>query len=424
MNPSCYAVEGLSYLHCPKAPLDHFQCYSGAFPMFQKRSVTLQDQFERKDTTVVKPETFCNPVSKGDSAIFDLGAHLKCYTIKDTTTKPAQARFVSRTVKVKNQFGLRDLKVTSVATVCLPTQKDDLAAPLALDHFKCYKASGEKPSLSVILTDQFGTEQAAVVKPVSLCNPVAKTVQGSTIPIGDPTAHLVCYQIKAPRFTARTVTAKDQFGTESVKVKKPVTLCVPSEKIESPEVDQFPTSKGQITIHWPDGTDEQVPVSGPTTVKVDVSALGDTDRDRLEQVPTEIVNMMLVGDTKFGPIVVGVRDPARSPFRPSVGEIEESKNKTRKTLDLPPFTPAGSATSFFDVFFEVKFPDLGLRLHNDGDHPLHMDSLITHKPPAADETYQRQSSTPIVLFDENENAIPVTIGACEHTPNPSAGTGQ
>lgn len=188
---------------------------------------------------------------------------------------------------------------------------------------------------------------------------------------------------------------------------------------ESPaEVDFFPNSKAEVTINTPFGPDT-VELTGPTTVIVDIGNVADTDGDGREQVQTEIVQMELTGtSTLLGPVTVRLRDPNKHPFQRSTGEIEETINNTPGVLDIPPFTATGTAESFFDVFFEVEVPDAppGLMLlHN--DIPKHMETTITHKPPAEGETYESPEEIP--LIDEAENDTGVRIGETFHIPNPS-----
>ena len=97
-----------------------------------------------------------------------------------------------------------------------------------LDHFKCYKAKGEAPNVAVNLEDQFGVEPGVLVKkPELFCNPVDTNREG----IRNPAAHLTCYKIKADG-EKRDVVATNQFGEQTLEVKKPTLLCVPSEKVD------------------------------------------------------------------------------------------------------------------------------------------------------------------------------------------------
>jgi Laminin G domain. len=99
-------------------------------------------------------------------------------------------------------------------------------ASTVLDHFKCYKAEGNPLNMAVDLQDQFGVESGVLVQePQLFCNPVDKNGEG----IRNPAAHLTCYKIKADR-EKRDVVATNQFGEQSLEVKKPELLCVPSGK--------------------------------------------------------------------------------------------------------------------------------------------------------------------------------------------------
>ncbi len=229
-NPNCYAVQGLPHKHCPKAPPDHFKCYRAKFPKFQRREVTLLDQFGQGQSVVLKPLYFCNPASKNAEPLYQEAAHLTCYATRPKGAK--RNREPTHTVVVRNQFGEETVKIKPIhdeRLLCLPSKKDDLPQPVAADHFKCY--AGKFPKFTerkVSLVDQFGTEQATVRRPAFLCNPVSKNGEG----INDRLNHLKCYKLK-PQRTPRTVTVTNQFvDAASVTTKKSDLLCVPSSKTE------------------------------------------------------------------------------------------------------------------------------------------------------------------------------------------------
>jgi hypothetical protein len=97
-----------------------------------------------------------------------------------------------------------------------------------LDHFLCYKAKGDSVDVTVSLQDQFGGKPGVLVEePELFCNPVDKNDEG----ISDATAHLTCYKIKEGD-KKQQVRIENQFGEQTLKVKKPTLLCVPSKKIE------------------------------------------------------------------------------------------------------------------------------------------------------------------------------------------------
>jgi len=75
------------------------------------------------------------------------------------------------------------------------------------------------------LADAFGTSTVTVKKPQTLCD--ATGVDGA--PIQDPNAALVCYRTKDPvRFTPRDVAVTNAFGAETLTAVKATSVCVPS----------------------------------------------------------------------------------------------------------------------------------------------------------------------------------------------------
>lgn len=95
-------------------------------------------------------------------------------------------------------------------------------------HYQCYKVVGQSPPAVVRLLDQFGTSPSVrVLQPVSLCAPVGKNGQ----PITDERTHLVCFADSGVRPPNRTVRTTNQFGSQTLRVTTPATLCVPSLKL-------------------------------------------------------------------------------------------------------------------------------------------------------------------------------------------------
>jgi len=235
--------------------LDHFTCYTVAatkgslkFPgIANPPGISLVDQFGSAQVAVRKlQKLLCAPTDKNgeDPTAPTHPEHLKLYQIKNPV------RPVLRTsIKIVDQFNPTGLFVNARGSSHLlaPAAKSltgptPLPTPAAFvtDHFECYDIRVTRntpkfvPQVGVSLGDQFGTMTVDVKKPVSLCNPVDK--QGE-----DPTApshidHLVCYKIK------RTDTVKfvpivgvfveDQFGSETLDVKRPASLCIPA--LENP----------------------------------------------------------------------------------------------------------------------------------------------------------------------------------------------
>ena len=114
------------------------------------------------------------------------------------------------------------------------------------DHFKCYDVRAEESftPFNVTLVDQFEREPILVLRPVTLCNPVAKCVDddhnSATPPdctqILNPDDHMVCYETRDdsgnPTFDRREVIVSNQFsGQQRLTVLRRTNLmCLPSVK--------------------------------------------------------------------------------------------------------------------------------------------------------------------------------------------------
>jgi hypothetical protein len=261
-NSLCYEVPGLAHEHCPKAPPDHYACYTAKFqPKPAKRDVTVGDQFEDDvRVTVKKPIMLCTPVAKNGEPIFDRTEHLSCYQEKP--------RKVERDVTVYHQFG-QGLTVTTkkATTLCLPANKNDEGEPVELDPYQCYLSKFQKiDRQDVSLADQFGTVQAQVKKGTLLCNPAS--LDGTAIL--NPLEHLSCYRLKGPRVKQEVTVTDDFIGTPAATVvtKKLVMLCLPTGKQEGTST----TVPGGSTTSTTTGTDisttSTTTVTGPTTTTI------------------------------------------------------------------------------------------------------------------------------------------------------------
>jgi hypothetical protein len=186
------------------------------------------------------------------------------------------------------------------------------------------------------------------------------------------------------------------------------------------EIDVFPDSYAEIEIRTATGQSETLVMRGPTTVQVCIDdtpgpgygLAADTDGDGRDEAPTRMTRFDLTGVSAFfGPIKARL-----DASRPTLGQIEEQANNTPGVLDLPPFTATGQADSFFDVFAEFVLAD-GSVFHT--AQPLHMQTVITHKPPAPGETYINPFTQPVELLDANGRPTGVFITREVHTPNPN-----
>jgi hypothetical protein len=107
----------------PTQNTNHFKCYRvrDLGPRFQRRmGVRVQDQFEDKFTTVIKPHSLCAPTDKNGedpTAPMDPG-HLTCFKIRQD---PGQPRFTPVPAEVSDQFAIADLTAPR-RTDCRRTQ--------------------------------------------------------------------------------------------------------------------------------------------------------------------------------------------------------------------------------------------------------------------------------------------------------------
>ncbi|MCY2953455.1 MAG: GEVED domain-containing protein [Planctomycetota bacterium] len=161
------------------------------------------------------------------------------------------------------------------------------------------------------------------------------------------------------------------------------------------EIDPFPGSVGSFDVLAPDGTTQSISLEGSSQWQVAVGPLGesgDTNGNGRDDVQTEMVQLSLTGMSSLGAVMV-----RESPTRPSMGMIEEQTNNKPGTLDLLPFMETGVADSFFDVYFEVTIDTVPLHT----GEPVHLGTVITHKPPNAGEAYESQQT--VDLLDANGN---------------------
>jgi hypothetical protein len=130
--------------------------------------------------------------------------------------------------------------------------------PPPIDHVQCYEA---KPSAftarTVSAQDQFGTLSLQVRFPHRLCAPADKNGEG----ILDPTEHLVGYKAKAAFTKKLNQTVVNQFGTLQLDVVRPDLFMVPTAKdgvpLAPPPGDHFTCYK----VRRSRGTPKFVPVT-------------------------------------------------------------------------------------------------------------------------------------------------------------------
>lgn len=158
------------------------------------------------------------------------------------------------------------------------------------------------------------------------------------------------------------------------------------------EIDHFVRSLVLFQLRVA-GSTQTVVLAGPVTMLARIPPDGmaaDTDWNGLDQVPTDLVAMDLRGTSAAGPVRVTLNSAI-----PSLGTIEERTNNTPGTLDIPPFTVAGSAHSFFDIFYDIEIAGQLYR----PILPTRIAGTIRHKPHADGDLQANPAPQPVAMLD-------------------------
>ena len=222
-------------------PLDNFQCYLAGTTAGTPRFVPLShlgtvDTFGSWQFAVTKPTDLCNPadVEGNDPGAPSHTEHLESYQIKRVAGTNKFPKTLNQIVV--DRFGTLSLDLLKPERLLVPSAKSLLGFPAppaspVTDHFTCYKARTSPglakftPLMATVVTDQFGVLSVNVMKPRRLC--VATDENGEEPGAELHGDHLLCYQVKLQStFAPIKVYTANQFGTETLDVRKPFDLCV------------------------------------------------------------------------------------------------------------------------------------------------------------------------------------------------------
>jgi hypothetical protein len=230
-----------------QAPLDHFLCYKTRVK--QTIGVTLADQFDTGTYEGKVAKLLCTPADKNGEGIFDSATHLEGYTITGPHVRQSL-------VTVVNQFGSFLFDTKRTATLFVPTAKSLTGSPPPpdgseqVDHYRCVKArisKGTTPfpkGLTVVAADQFGVRELTLRKPSTLCVPTDKNGEG----IKNAANHLLCYKVKpAAKIRVTGVQVNNQFGAQVLDLKTEAELCVPSLKNPPTTTSTSSTSTSSVS---------------------------------------------------------------------------------------------------------------------------------------------------------------------------------
>jgi cysteine-rich repeat protein len=232
---------------CRREPTQHYACYKAKVrrgSSFAPRELALADAFESTRMTAQRSVRLCVPTNKNGEGVRDVTIPLECFKLRRSAAGGKSAR---QEVTVRNQFGTERVTVLKPRTLCVPSGEPVSSTAPDVDAFKCYAAKTTKGTPRFVsqtrrLTDVFETKDVKVTAPTRICNPASGDAAG----IGDPTAHLTCYGIANVKGQTRTrlrdVVVYNEFGAQTLKVRKPKMLCTPTAIAPVPSglaVDRF-----------------------------------------------------------------------------------------------------------------------------------------------------------------------------------------
>jgi len=206
---------------------DPFQCYE-THRTDLDRTVTLDDALGTSTVLVQRAKRICAPadVNGADPTAPSHPGHYTYYTINQTSP------FVAvKNVDVTNVFGTVTLKLSRPDRLLVPTSKSVTSPPAplanAMNHFKCYRVSGVQQQVpNLAITDQFGSIEVDLKRPLHLCLAADKNDEG----VPNPGAAVLCYQTRGPRPSTAPdlVYTNNQFGADEFPFFGPRDLCIPS----------------------------------------------------------------------------------------------------------------------------------------------------------------------------------------------------
>jgi hypothetical protein len=223
--------------------LDHYLLYRVIEGADVQEVVDLEDQWHKESGVEVhRPVYFANPAGKA-SPYVDWGPgmpliienedeHLVFYEIVGETFQ--------KDVIILNQLHQQHqtISVEEAQLLAVPSEKISFEPvepePALLDHFLCYlTAEAMIGDFQVYLEDQFVAIDTPVGWSWLFCNPVEKRHDGTVTPILNQNHHLMVYGTYPQQEPQHWfVDVNNQFGGQLLTVHGPVSLAVPTQKVE------------------------------------------------------------------------------------------------------------------------------------------------------------------------------------------------
>jgi hypothetical protein len=203
--------------------LGNFACYAPRFSEFLSRSVRLSDQFGNRTTLIGRPLLLCSPASVNGSRIHNRVAHLTCYPVP-------MRRQTTRTLRIKNEFGTLRVALRPMQLLCVASSAAAggplHSPPKTLDHFTCYSVEQRSKFRvrAAVTVDPFHKNKTSdkVIGAKELCVPAR--VNGSTRLQKKP---LLCFDVDS-HARSRTVVVRNRFGIFTASSGTRTRLCLRS----------------------------------------------------------------------------------------------------------------------------------------------------------------------------------------------------
>lgn len=173
-NPTDKNAEGIVDV------TDHLVGYKTRGPRVKVLNQTVVNQFGTHLLDVVHPDLLMLPTGKDGVAQTPPLDHFQCYKVKRSR---GSAKFQKRTVTISNQFETTTLEVTKPFRLCAPANKngEDPTAPEHPDHLLCYKVRSAKfKGGPHTILNQFEDQTANVIARRELCLPSLKNPPPTT----------------------------------------------------------------------------------------------------------------------------------------------------------------------------------------------------------------------------------------------------
>lgn len=232
---------------------DHYLTYL-LDKSIQPTNVVLRDQFiPPTNFTLTLIERLMNPVRKLHQGLTfnpkrtDL--HYLAYRVQTS------APFNPQTVIIENQFERRAVTAVKPRYLLTPTGKKKIGIPIETllpklppnaadrliaavvppipqnaNHYLCYDVAPYDIAKGVTLRDQFQNRQFEVIRGLYLCNPAEKQHDNEEFKPVDRENHLMCYEVLPHNQVNRKVITHDQFGFKSQNPVRTEELCLPTKK--------------------------------------------------------------------------------------------------------------------------------------------------------------------------------------------------